>query len=161
MQIQWPGPARHLGVQRIGELYNPCLNISLGARYLQELLQTFAGSEQWALAAYNYGPTRIQRSETLPEGAKKYAATVAAHKQKIKRGLIPQTLAPKSQKTLVTFDSKTRATRLAKQLDLVIEGATISVVQQPSQSHAVVLYVGKGGLTTTDHVTLRNMGWTL
>ena len=32
MQIQWPGTARHLGVKRVAELYNPCLNISLGAQ---------------------------------------------------------------------------------------------------------------------------------
>ena len=38
MQIRWPLTARHLGVRRVSELYNPCVNIDIGAGYLAELL---------------------------------------------------------------------------------------------------------------------------
>ena len=59
MQILWPGTARHLGIHRLSELYEPCTNIDAGARYLQELLGTYDGNLHLALAAYNYGPSRI------------------------------------------------------------------------------------------------------
>lgn len=161
MQIQWPGTARHLGVKRVGELYNPCLNISLGARYLAELTGDFSGNVERALAAYNYGPTRIKASATLPNGAKAYAATVIKHQQRIAKGFIPTALQPQSRRTLVTFDSKTRARRLAKQLGADIEGATISVerVKRRGSGFAVILAVGNSGLTVRDHVTLANLGW--
>ena len=76
MQIQWPGTARHLGVTRLSELYNPCLNIELGARYLRELLDANGGDLERALAAYNYGPTRIAAAEELPSGARRYVSAV-------------------------------------------------------------------------------------
>lgn len=79
MQIRWPVTARHLGVRRVSELYEPCLNIDLGARYLAELLERFDDDLERALAAYNYGPTRIAAAEALPAGARAYAARVLAH----------------------------------------------------------------------------------
>jgi hypothetical protein len=79
MQIRWPTTARHLGVRRVAELYDPCGNIELGARYLAELLERFDGDRERALAAYNYGPTRIAAAAELPTGARAYAARVLAH----------------------------------------------------------------------------------
>ena len=38
MQIQWPGTAKHLGIHRLTDLYDPCTNIDAGARYLKELV---------------------------------------------------------------------------------------------------------------------------
>ena len=61
MQILWPGTARHLGIHRLSDLYDPCTNIDAGARYLRELLKTYGGNMHLALAAYNYGPGRIAR----------------------------------------------------------------------------------------------------
>jgi transglycosylase-like protein with SLT domain len=163
MQIQWPGTAKHLGVKRLGELYNPCLNISLGAKYLNELLQAFDKDTQTALAAYNYGPTRISGSKTLPEGAKNYAAKVLSKQTRIRKGLVPEALQPKSHQNLVVFDSRVRADRLAAHLNADIQGATVDVVKTrtPSRGYAVVLNVGNAGLTVRDHVMLRNMGWAL
>ena len=166
MQIQWPGTAKHLGVTRVAELYNPCLNISLGAQYLNQLLVDFAGSDQHALAAYNYGPSRIRShldaGEPLPSGAQQYAARVQQHQRRISAGLIPRALKPHSQRTLVAFNSRSRAKRLSAKLARMLDGATVRVDQlQRSPRYAVVLEVGKAGLTSSDHVTLSNMGWSL
>lgn len=163
MQIQWPGTARHLGVKRVGELYNPCLNINLGAQYLKELLHTFDASETAALAAYNYGPTRIKAASEIPAGAQQYAARVMQHRQRIKQGLVPAALQPSSRRSLVVFDSRVRADRLAKKLSNKIEGATVQVerTRRPVRGYAVILAVGQGGLTVADHVMLKNMGWDL
>ena len=32
MQILWPGTARHLGINRLSDLYDPCTNIDAGSR---------------------------------------------------------------------------------------------------------------------------------
>jgi hypothetical protein len=162
MQIQWPGTAKHLGVKRIAELYNPCLNISLGAQYLSQLLGEFEGSTERALAAYNYGPSRIKASNTLPGGATQYAARVMQHQRRINAGLIPKALKPHSHRTLVTFNSRSRAIGLSKKLARMLDGATVRVDEQHRPTnYSVVLEVGKAGLTSNDHVTLNNMGWTL
>ncbi len=162
MQIQWPGTARHLGVTRVAELYNPCLNISLGSQYLRELLDEF-GEVEVALAAYNYGPTRIKESSEIPSGAKGYAAKVLGHQERIVAGLLPKRLAPAGERTLVTFESHTRAHGLARMLGEKLQGATVKVarVKKPRRGSAVVLAVGKAGLTVQDRVTLSNLGWAL
>ncbi len=82
MQIQWPGTARHLGVRTPAELYNPCRNIELGARYLAELMARY-GDERRALAAYNYGPTRIDASPVLPGGATDYVERVQRARKRL------------------------------------------------------------------------------
>ena len=51
MQILWPGTARHLGIHRLSELYDPCTNIDAGARYLKELLAKYDGNMHLALHA--------------------------------------------------------------------------------------------------------------
>ena len=161
MQIQWPGTARHLGVRRVAELYNPCLNISLGAQYLAELTGSF-GEERRALAAYNYGPTRIRQSQTLPDGAQRYVATVARHRKRINGGAVPETLQRATRTELVTFDSRGRARRLAATLTDKLDGATVSVERaRLAGGYTVVLGVGTGGLSLRDKVTLQTMGWTL
>jgi soluble lytic murein transglycosylase-like protein len=42
-------------------LYDPGVNAQLGAAYLRQLLDRFAGNLHYALAAYNGGPTRMSR----------------------------------------------------------------------------------------------------
>ena len=160
MQIQWPGTAKHLGINRVADLYNPCLNISLGARYLAELLASFNNNESRALAAYNYGPTRIRRSTTLPNGAQRYVATVTKHRNKILAGALPAALSPNESKTLVSFESKYRATRVANLLKKDLEGALVSVSSSAKQHH-VVLSVGSGGLSLRDRALIQRLGWQL
>lgn len=80
MQIQWPETARHLGIERLSELYEPCTNIDAGARYLVELLARYDGDLHLALAAYNYGPGRIPPgAASIPPGATWYSAYIYRH----------------------------------------------------------------------------------
>ena len=80
MQIQWPGTAQHLGINRLTDLYEPCTNIDAGARYLKELMSRYGGNLHLALAAYNYGPGRISaNSEDIPQGAEWYSAYIYRH----------------------------------------------------------------------------------
>ena len=80
MQILWPGTAKHLGIHRLSELYDPCTNIDAGARYLQELMTRYNGNLHLSLAAYNYGPQRISASgDNIPSGANWYSGYIYRH----------------------------------------------------------------------------------
>ncbi len=63
--------ARRIGMRWLGPqtLFDPVANVRLGVVYLHELIDRY-GSWKAALAAYNWGPTRIgerlQRGESLP-----------------------------------------------------------------------------------------------
>jgi soluble lytic murein transglycosylase-like protein len=43
------------------ELFEPAVNVRLGAAYLARLLERFGGQEPFAIAAYNAGPTPVER----------------------------------------------------------------------------------------------------
>ena len=80
MQILWPGTAKHLGLEQLSEVLDPCTNVDAGARYLKELQQRYDGNLYRTLAAYNYGPGRIPVSGgRLPEGAVWYSAYIMRH----------------------------------------------------------------------------------
>jgi hypothetical protein len=80
MQILWPGTAKHLGIHRLSDLYEPCTNIDAGARYLKELLARYNGNLHLALAAYNYGPQRISPDgSNIPSGATWYSGYIYRH----------------------------------------------------------------------------------
>ncbi len=78
MQIRWPLTARHMGARRVAELYNPCLNIDIGAAYLAELGTRYSGDERMMLAAYNYGPTRLRDFRDVPDSVRGYIDRVLA-----------------------------------------------------------------------------------
>ena len=158
MQIQWPGTARHLGVRRVSELYNPCLNIELGARYLRELLDASGGDVQRALAAYNYGPGRIGRAAELPDGARAYADRVATRQQHI------NARASDAGDRLmvargVVFESGIRANRFAGLLNRQIDSARFESVRESNGRHRVQMHVSETGLSSTDVATLEALGW--
>jgi hypothetical protein len=80
MQILWPDTAKHLGLERLSEVLDPCTNVDAGARYLKELQQRYHGNLYRTLAAYNYGPARIPVSGgRLPDGAVWYSAYIMRH----------------------------------------------------------------------------------
>lgn len=182
MQIQWPGTARHLGVRRVSELYNPCLNIELGARYLRELIDASNGDVDRALASYNYGPTRISNSVELPAGAIRYIDTVEKHQARIDANVRKVSAVPAdgsraairmagtsttrrhgnalSEEDGVVFDSRTRAERFADLLNRRIDGASFSTSPNARGGHLVAMSVAASGLTTTDLATLNALGWT-
>jgi hypothetical protein len=80
MQILWPGTAKHLGLEQLSEVLDPCTNVDAGARYLKELQQRYDGNLYRTLAAYNYGPARIPVSGgRLPDGAVWYSSYILRH----------------------------------------------------------------------------------
>lgn len=62
------GVARQIGLRWVGpaSLFDPVTNVRLGVVYLRELLDRY-GSVTIALAAYNWGPTRIAERLRLGE----------------------------------------------------------------------------------------------
>jgi soluble lytic murein transglycosylase len=48
-----------LGPVELDDLFSPALNIRLGAAYLEELLERFAGRASAAIGSYNAGPHRV------------------------------------------------------------------------------------------------------
>ena len=159
MQIQCPGTAPHLGVRRLAELYNPCLNIELGARYLRELLDREAGDLDRALAAYNYGPTRIARSAVLPAGAQAYANRVHDHRRRIEAQSVGQRTALVENAGDVRFDKGVRAERFAATMNTRVVSAEFHVERHPEGGYAVHMRPAPGGLTLADATTLRTAGW--
>jgi len=161
MQIQWPGTARHLGVSRVSELYNPCLNIELGARYLRELMDNNGGNVERSLAAYNYGPTRIAGQRQLPAGARKYIATVNGHRQRINAAAQSKARLVSSPRPheAVRFDSSTRARRYARSLGSRVDNADFAAQRTADGSYTVTMNVKSGGLSMGDLNALEQLGW--
>jgi len=89
MQIQWPGTAKDVGITRKADLFKPCINIQGGAKYLRWLLDRYDQNTYLAVAAYNYGPGRIKKTDshrTIPTGAKWYARYIHQHLQHVAGG---------------------------------------------------------------------------
>jgi len=124
MQIQWPATARHLGIFRLTELYDPCTNIDAGARYLQEMLQRFDGNLHLALAAYNYGPERISADPgDIPSGANWYSAYIFRHLNYVLGDRSQDTRAAEhlyselGRSTLISFGEPYRAAAFVESLE--------------------------------------------
>jgi soluble lytic murein transglycosylase-like protein len=62
MQLM-PTTMREFGVE---DAYNPAENVRAGTAYLRQLLDRYDGDEALALAAYNAGPTAVDRHEGVP-----------------------------------------------------------------------------------------------
>ncbi|MCA9510691.1 MAG: lytic transglycosylase domain-containing protein [Myxococcota bacterium] len=79
MDVAWHGP---------DTLFDPIVNVRLGTAYLRELVDRYAGDVATALAAYNWGPGRIDhRLRTGADVPQLYITQVrAAHEQLLTRG---------------------------------------------------------------------------
>ena len=69
--------AKELGISYNGKntLYDPYINVKLGIHYLSFLKDRFDNTEN-ALAAYNYGPTKYEKSESLKKTPPRYVKKV-------------------------------------------------------------------------------------
>jgi len=69
--------AKELGISYNGNktLYDPFINVKLGIHYLSFLADRFDSTEN-ALAAYNYGPTRYEKTASLKKTPPKYVRKV-------------------------------------------------------------------------------------
>jgi hypothetical protein len=130
MQIQWPGTARHLGIYRLKALYEPCTNIRAGARYLRELLDRYNENLHLALAAYNYGPSRIiigAAFSQVPRGAKWYSGYIYHHLKYITQQASPD---------VTDASGKTKTYSRQRRLPLI-------TFRQPYRANAYYQYLQK------------------
>ena len=57
-------------------LWNPAINISVGTAYLRRLANRYDGNTLNVIAAYNAGPTRVDRQQKLPRETRGYIRCV-------------------------------------------------------------------------------------
>jgi hypothetical protein len=166
MQILWPGTARHLGIHRLSELYEPCTNIDAGARYLKELLGTYGGNLHLALAAYNYGPGRIPKNgDRVPSGAEWYSGYIYRHLNYVlgsgKGGKpIPDTLySDIGQSTLLTFGEPYRAEAFIARLEKQAPGLALDWFRRGTGEFEVVMTYADREEFDTSARKLRSAGF--
>ena len=146
MQILWPDTAKHLGIHRLSELYDPCTNIDAGARYLKELLPRYDGNLHLALAAYNYGPRRIPvDGGTIPTGANWYSGYIFGHLNYVLGDGKPQKpvgdalYSELGQSTLVTFGEPYRAAAFVASLEQQAPGLNLDWFRRGTGEFEVVM----------------------
>ena len=174
MQIQWPETARHLGIHRLSALYHPCTNIRAGAKYLRELLDRYDQNLHLALAAYNYGPTRIDTSRAsgeIPEGAKWYSGYIYHHLEKLLRGAAVADGAPIVNERsayiplkhipLITFTRPFRAAAYYDHLRKQAPGLDIGWYRTGLGRYQVVLHYSDKQTLNKNKTRLRRMGITV
>ena len=147
MQIKWPITANHLGIQDRQELFDPCLNIDAGARYLRELLDDLSnfGPQprlRLALASYRLGPSGFDPNVPLPATAEDYIKQVQAQRQSLATPSVDATTVNVSgpvlpcliqglrQMTAVTHDPSQRNAAFAGWLNARGQGcSTLALIQ--------------------------------
>jgi len=146
MQILWPDTAQHLGIYRLSDLYDPCTNIDAGARYLKELLARYDNNLHLALAAYNYGPGRINRNGNgIPSGAEWYSGYIYRHLNYVvgsgaERRPVNDTLYSEiGQSTLLTFGEPYRAEAFIERLEKQAPGLNLDWFRRGTGEFEVVL----------------------
>jgi hypothetical protein len=149
MQIRWPLTSFHLGVRRETDLYDPCTNVDAGARYFRELSNRYGRNLHLALAAYNYGPSRVAAGN-VPEGAIWYSHYIYQHLQQV----IGEPVAPTSElvsapeahgagrDVLMTFNRAHRARDFIAFLNAQVPGIKLQQQSEGLGRHEVVLLYG-------------------
>ena len=166
MQILWPDTARHLGIHRLSELYDPCTNIDAGARYLKELLNTYDGNMHLALAAYNYGPGRIPKNgRGVPSGAQWYSGYIYRHLNYVlgnNKGArpVPDTLYSEiGQSTLLSFGEPYRAEAFIARLEAQAPDLSLDWFRRGTGEFEVVMTYASREEFDTSARQLRNAGF--
>ena len=148
MQIRWPQTARYLGARRVSELYNPCFNIDLGARYLRELSDRYGDDENLVLAGYNYGPSRIRSRKDIPDAVMDYIHLVSIHRDRLSRGMdadVPPELTGGGSIEVLRFKRSWRARRFAATLRRQVPDARFSLGRNDRGDS--IIYLHRAGLT--------------
>lgn len=123
MQLM-PGTAKVLGVSKP---FNPEQNIDGGTRYLRYLMNRFGGDHSLALAAYNAGPTWVEKYGSVPpiQETKDYVKRVTYHynsrqtdnsAKAVKAAVAQATTVPK--KSAATADVKPKAKPVVYKIQL-------------------------------------------
>ena len=166
MQILWPDTARHLGIHRLSELYDPCTNIDAGARYLKELLARYNGNLHLALAAYNYGPRRIPiDGGAIPSGANWYSGYIFRHLNyvlgdgKAAQSVADALYSELGQSTLVTFGEPYRAAAFVESLEEQAPGLKLDWFRRGTGEFEVVMTYADRQEFDSSATMLRNAGF--
>ena len=147
MQILWPGTAKHLGLNRLSDLLEPCTNVEAGARYLKELLEHYRGNLHRALAAYNYGPSRIPvNGGKLPDGAVWYSAYILRHLDYVLNGggksakdSVPRTYSDQDRLFIIRFARPYRAAAFVESLQPSFGDIRLDWFRRPDKGFDVVM----------------------
>jgi hypothetical protein len=166
MQILWPDTAKHLGINRLSELYDPCTNIDAGARYLKELLTRYSGNLHLALAAYNYGPRRIPvDGGTIPSGANWYSGYIFRHLNYVLgdgtagKPVGDALYSELGQSTLVTFGEPYRAEAFVESLEQQAPGLKLDWFRRGTGEFEVVMTYADRQEFDSSAKMLRNAGF--
>ena len=166
MQILWPDTARHLGIHRLSELYDPCTNIDAGARYLKELLGHYNGNLHLALAAYNYGPRRIPvDGGVIPSGANWYSGYIFRHLNYVLgdgeagKPVGDALYSELGQSTLVTFGEPYRAEAFVESLEQQAPGLKLDWFRRGTGEFEVVMTYADRQEFDSSARMLRNAGF--
>ena len=166
MQILWPDTAKHLGIHRLSELYDPCTNIDAGARYLKELLDRYNDNLHLALAAYNYGPRRIPvEGGQIPTGANWYSGYIFRHLDYVLgtgKAASPASDALYSelgQSTLLTFGEPYRAAAFVARLEQQAPDLKLDWFRRGTGKFEVVMTYADRGEFDTSASQLKKAGF--
>lgn len=166
MQILWPVTARHLGIHRLSELYDPCTNIDAGARYLRELVDRYDGNLHLALAAYNYGPNRIPvNASEIPEGATWYSGYIYRHLNYVlgeagrPRSVAGSLYSELGQSTLLSFGEPYRAAAFIERLERAAPELKLDWFRRGTGKFEVVMSYADREEFDRHAISLRNAGF--
>lgn len=143
MQILWPQTGHHLGVKRKSRLFDPCTNVDAGARYLKELMQRYDNDLYLSLAAYNYGPGRIEPGASrIPKGAHWYSGYILGHLDYVlgeRSGSAPRDYGREGRLEIIRFSRPYRATALVEGLRKRYPKLRLDVFRRPDGAFTVIL----------------------
>lgn len=161
MQIQYPGTAKHLGIELKEDLFNPCKNITAGAKYLRELMNRYKDNIHLVLGAYNYGPGRISvpgdMPVQMPKGAQWYSAYIYHHLEKITNGTWKEVYA-RSRQDLISFRQPYRVKGFLKYVGKNAPGVNLEWMKDEQHGYKIVLIYRSSRDLAAQKKMLRKIG---